>query len=261
MKLFISADIEGVCGVFSWKQCSNDSERYREARLQMSREVRALCERALEDGYTTITVKDAHNNAYNILHEELPEGVELIRGWARTPSLMMDGLDESYDACAFIGYHSAGFTGDNPLAHSFDTELLWVKINGELVSEFDVNYYYAKALGVPAIFLSGDRALCEHAKKVEPLMRTVYTKDCVGGSAISKHPESLLKEIRESLPAADQDFEMKELQDATVEICYRDHVVALKNSHYPGATLVAPHRIQFTVKDAHQLMRELLFLA
>lgn len=260
MKLFISADIEGVSGVFQWHQCSGDNERYREARTQMTKEVAALCEVALSHGFDEIMVKDAHNNAYNLFHEMLPKGVRLIRGWSRMPGLMMDGLDDSFDACAFIGYHDGAFTGTNPLAHSFSGSLISLKINGELASEFDVNYYYAVSLGVPTIFFSGDDGICHHVKQVDENIRTVSTKTNLGGSANSKHPESVVEEIKEGLPSLKESFKMEALKDATVEICYKEHVDAVKYSNFPGVTLKGPHTIEFKVKDAHELMVAILFL-
>ena len=68
-------------------------------------EVKAACEAAMELGYE-VAVKDGHGSARNIDMWGLPEGVELIRGWRSSPETMMGGLDGSFDAVLYIGYHS-----------------------------------------------------------------------------------------------------------------------------------------------------------
>lgn len=80
MKIFISADIEGVTGVTQWEETEHDGKDYEMARRQMSLEAAAACEAILEAGHTVV-IRDAHNDACNILPDLLPEGAELIRGW------------------------------------------------------------------------------------------------------------------------------------------------------------------------------------
>ena len=45
-----------------------------------------------------MVVKDAHGPGLNILPEELPEYVQLIRSWSGSPEMMVEGLDSSFDA-------------------------------------------------------------------------------------------------------------------------------------------------------------------
>jgi hypothetical protein len=37
---------------------------------------------------------------------------------------MVEGLDESFDAALFIGYHARASSGGNPLAHTMSTPML-----------------------------------------------------------------------------------------------------------------------------------------
>ena len=50
-----------------------------------------------------MVVKDAHGPGLNILPEELPEYVQLIRSWSGSPEMMVEGLDSSFDAAFFVG--------------------------------------------------------------------------------------------------------------------------------------------------------------
>ena len=72
MKIYISADIEGVTGVTHWDETDlgkGESSLFRE---QMTAEVVAACEGALQAGATEIWVKDAHDSARNIIASRLP---------------------------------------------------------------------------------------------------------------------------------------------------------------------------------------------
>jgi len=98
MKVFISADIEGVTGVTHWDETDLNKAEFAAASEQMTAEVAAACEGALEAGATEILVKDAHGDARNIIASKLPHEVRLIRDWAPEPLMMMQGLDKSFQA-------------------------------------------------------------------------------------------------------------------------------------------------------------------
>ncbi len=80
MKIYISADIEGVCGSTVWPEAERDKQPYIEFQNQMTAEVKAACEGALAAGAKEIVVKDAHATGRNIIAGELPRAVKLIRG-------------------------------------------------------------------------------------------------------------------------------------------------------------------------------------
>jgi D-amino peptidase len=84
-KLFISADIEGTCGIAAWDETHKDHPDYERYALRMSREVAAACEGALEGGMDLVMVRDAHGSARNLDWSCLPRQVQLIRGWGQDP--------------------------------------------------------------------------------------------------------------------------------------------------------------------------------
>lgn len=138
-KLFISADLEGVSGVSSWEETRYGRPGYDAACRQLTREVAAACRAAQELGYTVL-VKDGHEDARNIDPTGLPRGVLLHRGWQNEPAAMMCGLDASYDAALYIGYHAPEGSDGSPLAHTIEHPLYaWMKLDGVLASEFSMN--------------------------------------------------------------------------------------------------------------------------
>ena len=136
-KVYVSADIEGAAGITAWEEARKASPDYGEFRRQMNLEVAAACEGALAAGATAITVKDAHGSARNLHAAQLPAPTQLIRGWSGHPFGMVQSLDDSYDACVFIGYHARAGAGGNPLAHTQSSlALAEVRLNGVPASEY-----------------------------------------------------------------------------------------------------------------------------
>ena len=102
MKIFISADIEGVTGITDWAEADMAHADNAQFRERMTAEVMAACEGALQAGATEIVVKDAHWTGRNILAERLPRQARLLRGWSGHPYSMVQGLDRSFAAALSI---------------------------------------------------------------------------------------------------------------------------------------------------------------
>ena len=125
MKIYISADMEGITGVTHWNEVEhNKPSQYTQFQERMTKEVLAACNGANDAGATEIWVKDAHYSGRNILSEYLPKNVKLIRGWSGHPYSMVQELDSSFDALMMVGYHSMAGQGGNPLAHTMSSSKL-----------------------------------------------------------------------------------------------------------------------------------------
>lgn len=262
MKVFISADIEGVTGVTSWCETRYGGQGYEAACRQMSLEVSAASLAAMELGYEVI-VKDGHEDALNIDMWQLPKGVQLIRGWMTSPEAMMGGLDETFDACLYIGYHSPEGTDSSPLAHTIEHDPFnWMKVNGELVSEFSMNALLAAYYGVPSVFLSGDRGICSCAEAFCPGIVTVATKGCTGNATWNVHPEDALDRIKEGVKAALQKkIETISLEDEyELQIYFKEHQAARNASWYPGAKLVDSNIVAYRAKDVQEMLTARMFM-
>lgn len=255
MKVFISADIEGVSGITDWSEANPDSPTYPQHQLEMTKEVAAACEGALRGGAESIFIKDAHWTGRNLLPELLPEKTNLIRGWSGHPYCMVQELDSSFDALLFVGYHSAGGTTGNPLAHTLNSKKVdRMRINGEVVSEFLIHTYIAAMHRVPVVFISGDQGICQEAKSLLSSIHTVETSRGIGASTISKHPKTtrvdILEMVESSLDEAHREQNLVRLPGQfDVDLQYLHHQDAYRASFYPGATLTKSKTINFKSSD------------
>ncbi|NLC04371.1 MAG: amino acid amidase [Tissierellia bacterium] len=264
MKIFISSDIEGISGSTIWDETIKNGDLYNEFAHQMTLETKAACDGANIAGAEEIMVKDAHDSGRNIEHRLLPKNVKLIRGWSGGPFSMVQELDYTYDALIFIGYHSSATKDTNPLSHTMTTILDYVKINGEIASEFLIHSYIAAYVGVPIAFLSGDKGLCEDVKKINPNIVTVAVKEGRGNSTINIHPElavELIQEgVKESLKADLSKCGVKLPEFFEVEIRYREHKDAYANSHYPNVIKMDENSIKYCHHDYLEVLRMMKFL-
>lgn len=248
-KLYISADIEGVCGIADWKETALADAQSAYFRAEMTREVAAACAAAREAGVAEIFVKDAHDSGRNIDPQALPDNARIMRAWTRDPFSMMAGIDPSFGAAMLIGYHSGAAADGNPLSHTMNTENVRVLINGEEASEFLINTYTAASVGVPVIMLSGDRQLCERAAALDPRIRTVPVSEGIGNASISINPrvaESRIKEAAAAAIAAAEDSRPIALPphfDVAIE--FRQHSMAYRGSFYPGAKRLSSLSVGF----------------
>lgn len=117
MKVYISADIEGITGTTAWIETELNTQDIQPFLKQMTKEVEAAIEGAIAGGATEILLKDAHDSARNIDISNLPVNCKVIRGWTGDPMCMVAGLDESFDRAIFIGYHSKGKSPQPVSAH------------------------------------------------------------------------------------------------------------------------------------------------
>lgn len=265
MKLYLSVDMEGVTGVTAWEDVRKGTADHGYFRQQMTKEVLAICETALKGGATEIMVKDAHATARNLLMDELPRGVKLFSGWARDPFIMMSGLDNSYDAVIFSGYHAGAYFDDNPLAHTMSSEtIFYFKINDKYVSEFVLNAYIAAYHGVPVIGIVGDEGVCRQAQEYIPNIVTMPVKKGVGNGVVSLGKEEALDLIRRGTEKAmAMDFSQCRLElppHFRCELCYRDHVLAHRASFYKGVKLLDPHTVAWETDDFFEVLRTYFFI-
>lgn len=266
LNFFISADIEGVSDISAWDETIKNKDDYDEFRNILTNEINAVCTELLKNNNANITVKDAHDSGRNIIHKLLPKETKLIRGWANHPYLMMEGLDEKFDASIFIGYHSAAGTNGSPLAHTMNpSKIAHIKINNEISSEFKINYYTSLYIGVPVVLVTGDKHLCEEVKNTNSNIYTIETKEGIGDSSLNIHPDIITKSLKEVtneiFKKANYKNYLKELPNIfNVEIKYINHIDAYKASFFPGATLKNINTISFISKDYFEVLKMFLFL-
>lgn len=260
MKIFISADIEGTCGIAADAEADpNMPQDYGAFRLRMTRETAAACQGALASGASEILVRDAHGSARNIDPTGLPEGTDLLRGWTGDPLVMMSGIDESpCDAAFFIGYHAWAGSGGSPLAHTINGQNEYILINGRQASEFLINAYTAAYYHVPVAMITGDDAVCAHAREIVPAITAVAVHRCRGGGVIALHPDDAENRIRSAAEAALERREACRLQlpqQFDVAVRYRRQQKAYTCQFYPGARLTDSKTVSFSSGDWYEVLR------
>ncbi len=264
MKVYISADIEGVTGVTSWGETEYGKPGYKSAREQMTAEVAAACEGALAAGVDEIWVKDAHDQANNLIPGRLPKPVRLIRGWSGHPLSMMQELDGSFDATMMIGYHARARAGASPLEHTFTGRASEIRVNDRPISEFTFAAYAASYYDVPVALISGDEGVCAEAAKLCPQISAVRVKRGVGASTISIHPDEACERIRQAAETALAEglsrCRIGLPNSFTVNVVFRRHADAYAGSFYPGAALTDPSTVRFEADDYFEILRMLSFL-
>jgi D-amino peptidase len=221
LKIYISADLEGVVGTVTGEQLGPSGFEYERARRWMTGEVNAAIRGARAAGATEIVVSDSHGNGQNLLLDELPEDITVIRSWPR-PLAMMAGIDETFDGAIFIGYHSSTDNSEGVRAHTMSSaRLTSVKLNGLPVPETGINAAIAGHFGVPVIMLSGDDAIAAEASALLGDLETAVVKQAYGfHSAETMMPAAAYRLIEETVTRAVRridDFEPWAL-DAPIEL-------------------------------------------
>jgi D-amino peptidase len=254
MKIFISADMEGISGVATNQQLKTNSE-YQRFRKLMTADVNAAIEGAFNGGATEVVVADGHGNMSNILIEELDSRARLVSGNNRV-MCQLEGLDETFDGIMFVGHHGREGGSDvavisHTLAGICVNEM---KINGKIVGETEMNSLVAGSFGVPAIFISGDDAYVKEVKETLPEIEAAVVKRAVDRFAAELiHPIVAREEIRtqsEKAVRKTKDFKPLVMEGpVTFEIELKGSQQAKMTTTLPTVELIGPKRIRFTCDD------------
>lgn len=264
MKVYISVDIEGVAGITHWDEAEKNHADWPEFREQMTREAIAAIEGARMAGATDILVKDAHSSGRNIIASMLPADVRLVRSWMGHPLCMVQELDESFDAVMMIGYHSAAGSEANSLAHTLSHDAAEIRINGRRASEYLIHALASSMLGVPTVFVSGDKGLMEEIEEVNAHVGRCAVKEGRGQSTVSLTPLAACNAIREGTASALRgDLRASLLpmpEHIIVEIAYSNPVLAARHQWYPGMQHVGNRTVRFETNHYFDVLRMLNYV-
>ena len=258
LKVFISVDMEGVTGVVNSDDASRSGKDYDYFRQTMTREANAAIEGALAAGATEIIVRDSHGSALNLLPEMLHRSSKLIRDWSGGPISMMEGIDDTYDAAIFVGYHAKAGTPDGVLDHTSSGNVTDVSVNGISMPETGYNALIAGHHDVPVVFVAGDKAVCEQARQLLGKVETVAVKEGIGAAAINLHPAVAREKIKEGVEKAlrniDQ-FEPYKLNPPyTMVLKLKTEQAIHDGAFYPGARRTGDWELTYVAKDVIELM-------
>ena len=164
LKIFISVDMEGIGGIGTPAMTNGNGKDYALGRKLMTDEVNAVVGAILQRGPAEILVNDSHGDMQNLLHTELDPRVTYNQG-AVKPLGMVEGLDSTFSAAIFLGYHSRAGTPNGFIAHTGTGAVKGLWLNDIEVGEGDLNAAYAGSVGVPVIMAAGDSAFVEQITK------------------------------------------------------------------------------------------------
>jgi D-amino peptidase len=268
-KLYLSVDIEGMCGINDWIETEIHESQGALFRKEMALEAAVAAQVALDWGVDEVLIKDAHDSGRSINPNLLPRQTRLIRSWTKDPYCMMAGLDQSFLGACYLGYHSAGGSDGNPLAHTLNLNTQEIRINGIQASEFLINSYTASSFGVPSLMISGDEALCAHALVIAPQITTVPVLKGIGKASVSIHPAEAQDKIKqavltslEKLTTSAQALVVPLPKSFTLEIEFLStrHYLAHQASFYPGMKKTGPRSVELTTSRWIEMLTCLHFV-
>ncbi len=265
MKLFISADMEGVAGVVRDEQTDPAGRDYPLARHLMTLEVNAAIEGALEAGVQEIVVSDGHWSGTNLLPEELHPAAELLSGYPRR-LYMAEGMGPGFDAAFFVGYHASAGTRDAVLDHSgADPRLVpEVRLNGVRQSEGSLNGYLCGYFDCPVALFTGDAAAVSEMHGFRLEVEGVVVKESLAQQAArSLHPEIARRRIRTGAHRAferlDNIAPMRLEGRGELQVDFLRTAMADSCERVPGVRRVGARSVAYAGDDYVQLYK--LYLA
>jgi D-amino peptidase len=254
LKIHISVDMEGVGGVVTGEQLSPAGFEYGRFREFMTREALSAVEAARKAGATDIVVADSHGNGQNLLIEQFPADVRVIRSWPRRLG-MVAGIDDAVDAAIFIGYHAGTNNPTGVRAHTFSSaNLTRVALNGVNVTEGSWNAAIAGHFNVPVIMMSGDDAAIAEVRKAVGNIESAETKRSLGfHSALTLTPQAAAGLIGQRVTAAmgrRQEFKpVKVPTPVVVDVSFKNYMPAEILAYLPLFERTDSHSIRFRAKD------------
>lgn len=269
MKLYISVDMEGIAGVVTRDHVSTTGKDYEKYRKYMTLEVAAAVKAALEAGVDYVLVNDSHGGMTNLLFDHLPsENVEIITGGLK-PAVMMEGIDSSFDAAFFIGYHAKKHTAGAIMDHTISGRSInYVKINGVEASEFYINAAVAGHYDVPVALVTGDDKITSEAKKVVENIEVVTVKYGISRYAARHlHPEKarrLIAEVTKRALSKVRKGEIKPLkvkEPVELEVFFTDSSIADVVSLVPGVKRVSGSVVKYEAQDIIEAYKLLFVFA
>ena len=202
LKVFISVDMEGLAGAISSSDVSPSGPDYAHFRGLMAAETNAAIDGAFRAGATDVLVRDSHGGKQNLLPGDVDPRARLLRGVSEGPKNMMEGIDSTFDAVVFIGYHASAGTPDAILEHTSTGNVIDFSINDVSLPEGGYNALVAGLYGVPVVFVAGDRAVVEQLSGLLGPLEAVAVKEEIAGAAVGMSPQQAQDAIRSGVEQA-----------------------------------------------------------
>jgi len=265
IKVYISVDMEGIAGVVSTEQLGPAGFEYAAARQWMTGETLAAIQGARDAGATEFVVSDSHGNGLNLLIDQFPTDVTIIRSWPR-PLMMMEGIDSSFAAAVFIGYHASTSNLRGVRAHTMSSATLTgVAVNGTQMPEGGVNAAIAGYFGVPVVAMSGDDAAVEEVQRFTgPIEGAVVKRAISFHSAATMTPKAAQDLIRAKVKSgverrtSARTFALK--GGVTLDLAFKNYRTAEMLAYLPIVTQTDAHTIRFVGRNILEVSKFMEFV-
>jgi D-amino peptidase len=250
VKVYVSADLEGVAGIVAWEQCVAGGDDYALGRELLTGEVNAAVAAAGAAGATGILVNDSHSAMRNLAPQALPAPVSYLSGRFK-PRYMMEGLDGSFDAAVFLGYHAAIAT-PGVLSHTYNPKAVaGVRINGTTTGEAGINALVAQHYGVPVVVITGDQYVGPEAEPFCPGIRAAVVKESISRYAANHlHPavarELIAATVHDALSTLDSFGPPVIALPATMEVDFVSPDMAEQATWIRGVARLAERTVSIT---------------
>ena len=265
LKVYISADLEGIAGVVTGDQLGPTGFEYGRAREFMTGEVLATIAAAREAGATEIVVSDSHGNGESLLIDQFPDDVRIIRSWPR-PLMMMEGIDSTFSAAILIGYHSGTTNPAGVRAHTISSaNLAGVSLNGVTVPEAGISAAIAGRFGVPVVLISGDNVAVDEARRLLGDVEGAVVKRAISfHSASTMTPKAAQQLIRDRVKAAlsrRSAFKPYVVRaPVQLDVVFKNYRPAEVLSYLPIVERTTAHSIRFTGRDIIEVSKFIEFI-
>jgi D-amino peptidase len=268
LKVYISADMEGITGVASADQLGPTSFEYQQARQWMTGEVLAAIEGARAAGATEFVVSDSHGNGESLLIDKFPTDVPvtIVRSFPR-PLGMMEGIDSTFGAVIFIGYHASTSSTTGVRAHTISSALLTrIALNNVSMSEAGINAAIAAQYGVPVVMITGDdQIVAESKQRFGGALEGVAVKRAIGfHSTATMTPEMGQRLIRTAAKSAvEHRAQMKPYRvtsPITLDVSMKNYRPVELLGYLPNTQRIDSHTIRFVGKDMLEVSKFIEFV-
>jgi D-amino peptidase len=262
-RVYISVDMEGISGVVGDDQTSAGQSEYGRSRKLMAEDANAAIRGAFAGGATEVVVNDSHGSQRNLLPEDLDPRARLISHSFKRHG-MVEGLDETFDAVIFVGYHAKADSPRGLFAHTGSGVVKDVQVNGRSAGEGGLNTMMAQWYGVPVVMITGDDVAIEQQKEWTPGVRGVVVKRAINMRAVESRP---LAEARKEIESAARDSvaaakkpQRERAAGYKVRMQLRNFTIAEVATAFSEIQLVSPDTVEFTratMPEAYRIIRVL----
>jgi len=261
MKAYVSIDLEGLPGVASVTMVSPERSQFSVGSRIATIIAKEVTSMLLENGFSKVVVADSHGLMTNIDYTQLPKGAVLIQGYPR-PFSMVIGIDDSFDAALFIGYHAAAGTMHGFLDHTMSGRVFHeIRVNDMRFSEYLLNSLYVGERNVPVILLAGDDHLRDEVVNHTPWTVFIDLKRGLSRySAMYESMDEVLEKLRKGIQVAVNRLKRGETKPFTLDKPYRSHIVLRESlvadvlEQLPGIRRIDAYTVEYIANNATELL-------